>query len=1018
VFPIRDAGARAAPVRPWYRGRRVVVALVLVVLVVGLRVALPSILRSQIEKQANAALAGTLTIGDVDLWLLSGGVALKDLALRAENTPPDVPPVLTLKRLYIQVGYLPFFRHTVRVRDFALDGPVVHLERLAAGEVPLPGVRAAPPAAPAGTTPTTATTPSRTIPETEPAAKASRGAPWNIVVDQAAVHDGRLSLRDHVSDPPTNAELALDSLGFENFTLLQSEDGTPGHGSIEAEFGDGRVRIGTTVTTRPEGYAFEATVDVTNLPLDRLQQHAPQLGWRTFTGRLDAHVTLRAEPNELPASSGTVALRDLHIEVPGESEPALAWRKLAVDVEEIGLARRRAILKSVLLDGGAMVVTPKGVAPLPLLRGRAASATQVAATASGAEPAAPAPTPGAEPALASEPPRPWVWKVGTVDIVDTRATIVLEPPPLVVEIAKGTITGLESAPGSRAQVDLNIQEEQGTLALAGTVGLDPLAAQLTAKIAGLPLGRLLAAATGTAPVKLPTGTLTGDVTIRADRGPLVVAGKLGIADLGVRLPEGEDFGVNWKQLDLDIKEVRVPGVLPGTAPATPQPVRVDLDSLKLLAPVVTLTRTAGGLVLPGSGPPAAEPAPAKAPPKRAPAAKPTPQSPAPAATAGPGVTVTLRQLDLQAGQVNIVDQTVKPFYRGKLSAMSLKARGFRFPENVFDDFAFTATLPGGAPLKVDAKQVKGTITLAVDGKALPLSQFNPYVTQAAGYSISDGRLSVNSKVRWAPDSYDSKTNVELDKLSVAGAEGDSLFFQKVGIPLQLALSLLRDLNGKIALAVPVSGDKSGMRVGLGEVVAQAIVKAIVGAVTSPLKMLGVVADLAAGGGGALTPEPIPCGPGLPTVDAAAGERVQQLGGALGGAPALRIMLHGMAGGPDVRALQEAAVLADLQAKQGVLSGIKNLANRGERNAIRDFLVAKASGGKADLSPDYQKTLDEWAGAKTISDDQLRTLAAARAEGVKNALTTGQGVDAARVSVGDPEVDREKGKPAVRIGFGS
>ncbi len=722
VLPTPDADATAPPVRPWYRRRRNVAALVLVVLVVGLRVALPSILRSQIEKQANAVLAGTLTIGDLDLWLLWGGVALKDLVLRAENTAPDVPPVLALKRLYVQVGYLPFFRHTVRIQEFDLDSPAVHLKRLATGEVPLPGMRAAPPA-PAGRTPMTTPSTGSTIPRAESVAKTSPGTPWNIVVDQAALHDGRFTLRDHVSDPPANAELALDSLGFKHFALLHSEDGIPGHGSIEAEFGDGKVLIETTVTTRPEGYAFEATVDVANLPLDHLQQHAPQLGWSTFTGRLDAHVTLRAEPNELPVSGGTVTFRDLQVEVPGESEPALAWRKLAVDVEEIGLVQRRAILKSVLLDGGAVVVTPKGVAPLPLLRGRAAGATQAAATAtaSGATPAAPVSPPAVELPPPSEPARPWVWKVGTVDIVDTRATVVLEPPPLVVEITKGTISGLESTPGSQAQADLHIQEQQGTLALAGTVGLDPLAAELTAKITGIALGRLLAA-TGAAPVQVPTGVLTGDVTIRADQGPLVVAGNLGIADFRVRLPKGEeDFGVDWKQLDLGIKEVRVPGVLPGTAPAKPEPVRVDLDLVKLVAPLVTLTRTASGLVLPASGPSAAEPAPAKAPPKDAPAAKPTAQSPAPAATPGPGVAVTLGRLDLQAGQVNIVDQTVKPFYRGKLSAMSLKTRGFRFPENVFDDFAFTATLPGGASLKVDAKQVKGTITVTADGKALPLS---------------------------------------------------------------------------------------------------------------------------------------------------------------------------------------------------------------------------------------------------------------------------------------------------------
>ena len=1015
--PTIDADPAAPTARPWYRRRRYVVALVLVVLLIGLRIALPSILRSQIEKQANAAIAGKLTVGDVDLWVLSGAVALKDVALRAENVAPDVPPVLALKQIYVQIGYLGFLRHTVRIKDFALDGPAVHLERLASGAVPLPGVRAAPAGA-AGTTPTTTTTTSSTIPVAAEEKKPT-GTPWNIVVDQAALHAGRFGLTDHVSDPPANVELALDNLGFKDFTLLRTEEGAPGHGSIEAEFGDGKVRIDTTVTTRAEGYAFEATVDVANLPLDRLQQHAPQLGWSTFTGRLDAHVTLRAEPNELPSNSGTLALSDLHVEVPGKSEPALAWRKLAIELEEVSIVRRRAIVKSVLLDGGAVLVTPKGVAPLPLLEGRAVETTaaQAAVAAQAASKAAVAVTHAPTPVPAETP---WVWKVGTVDIVDTRATVVLAEPPLVVEIAKGTITGLESARGSHADVDLQIKEEQGTLGLTGTVAIDPLAAQLTAKLGGMALGHLLAASGAPVPVRLPTGTLSGDLTIQADQGPLIVAGKLAIADLSVRLPQGEDFGVDWKQLELGIKQVRVPGVLPGTAPSTPEPVRVDLDSLKLVTPVVTLTRTADGLVLPGSGPPpSTTTTPAAPPAKPEPPVAPAKEPPAPGAAPASPVAISVGLLDLQGGQVSILDQTVKPFYRGKISAMTLKAHGLRIPENVFDDIAFSATLPGGAPLKVDAKQAKGVITLTANGKGLALQQFNPYVTQAAGYSISGGRLNVNSKVHWAPDKYDSTTNIEFDKLGVSGAEGDSLFLQKVGIPLTLALSLLTDLNGKISLGIPVSGDKSGTHVALGEIVAQAVVKAILGAVTSPLKMLGAVGGLVTGGGGSILPEPIPCRPGLPAVEASAGERVQQLGGALGGAPALRISLHGMAGGPDVRALQEAAVLADLNAKQGVFGGIKNLANRRERNAIRDVLTARAAGGSApELDPEYQKTLDEWAQAKTISDDQLRALATARAEGVKTALVSGQGADAARVTVGDPEVDREKGKPAVRIGFGS
>ena len=279
----------------------------------------------------------------------------------------------------------------MRIEDVALEGPAVHLERLASGVVPIPDF-------------------ARVRPSRPPP---SKGTPWNVVVDRAALHQGRFSFLDHVTTPPENAELELDNLGFRDFTLLHADDDVPGHGSIEAKFGDGTVRIDTFVHTRAEGYAFEATVDVTNLPLDRMQQHAPQLGWSGFTGRLDAHVTLRAEPNDLPASSGTVALRDLRIEVPGEAEPALAWRKLAVDVEEIGIARRRAILKTVTPrrrrgDGDPEGTGAASAAPRTREERVAAGATE-AEDAAGAVASAPSPAPSPVPA---EPPPPWTWKVG------------------------------------------------------------------------------------------------------------------------------------------------------------------------------------------------------------------------------------------------------------------------------------------------------------------------------------------------------------------------------------------------------------------------------------------------------------------------------------------------------------------------------------------------------------------------------------------------------------------------------
>jgi hypothetical protein len=131
-----------------------------------------------------------------------------------------------------------------------------------------------------------------------------------------------------------------------------------------------------------------------------------------------------------------------------------------------------------------------------------------------------------------------------------------------------------------------------------------------------------------------------------------------------------------------------------------------------------------------------------------------------------------------------------------------------------------------------------------------------------------------------------------------------------------------------------------------------------------------------------------------------------------------VRVQGTAGGSDVRALQEAAVLAELESQRGIIGGVRNLASGGERNAIREALAARAKGGAGELPADAEKTLDEWAAKKPVTDDMLRTLAAARAERVKSALVEQHGVDPARIAVGDPEVDREHAKPSVKISLAS
>jgi len=685
---------------------------------------------------------------------------------------------------------------------------------------------------------------------------------------------------------------------------------------------------------------------------------------------------------------GTLALRDLAVEVPGGEEPALAWRRLDLDVEALDVAARHARVKRVALDGGAVLVRPRDTPPLPLLAGR---------------PSAPVATPPAPPPEGA-PPAPWTWSVAKLEVSDTLAKVFLEPPPLEIRIARATVTDLSSAAGSSATVALELREGEGTIALDGKVGLDPLAAHLTARIDRLALGRLVAA-TGAAPVLLPGGALGGELTIAAEHPALVVSGQLALADLQVAPREGEDFSLAWKQLDLGIREIRVPGVLPGEPAAPAEPLRIDLERLHLSNPSVALTRTSDGIVLPTAGAPAANAAPP-------PADAPPPAGAAAPAPAGRPLALTLANLDLEGGQVSVLDRTTKPFYQGRLAAIRVAAHGLSYPESVFDDFALSLRAPGNAPLSFKGTRSGSRIRLDASGERIPLTQFNPYVT-ASGYSIARGAASFGSKARWETDRYDSETTLRLAALDLAGAEGDSLFAQHFGVPLTLALGLMRDVHGVIALTIPVSGGRTGgAQVDVGAVIAEALRHAIVNALASPLRLIGAV--VAGDDKVDATPEPIACAPGRAEVDAGARTRVEQLGTVLGSAPALRLELRGSAGGPDVRALQEAAILADLSADKGALGTLRNLASRGTRSAIRDALAARASGKSAELSPELEKTLDEWAAERTVSDGALRALAAARAAHLQSLLVQDYGIPAERLALGESAVDRDAGRPAVAI----
>ena len=992
----------------WRRRRRWLVALAVLLVV---RAALPEIVRRVLVTQLSERLRTRVDIGDVDLALWRGGVALKDVAVHAPPpAPPDDAPLVAWKRFAVELRYLPLFVKRVRLRQVTLEGPRIAVDRLADGAVNLQ--RLIPPAAPAK--------------EAEPAEQPKQGgSAWKVGIDRLAVRTGGVRFRDLTLAGVEPLEIAIPDVDLTDVALQPGLYGDAGRLGVSIEAEGGALRVDARVGTAYAGFTVATRVKAYRIPLRRARFYVPGVGWSELDGVLDAAIDHELAPDGRNAAHGLVRLRDVAIRVPDVPEAALAVRRLAVGLRDVDVAARRAAVRSVDVAGASVVLDlAGGGTAVPLLRRATATAP---AEAPPAPPAEAPPTAGAPPPAAGPP---WHWSVAALDVGDTKVSL-LRPEATPLDIAIDAHLRHLADAGDPASLDVRLAVPPGSLAVAGAARVAPPGFGGTVKIAALPVADLIAAARAAA--NLPAGllqaaSLDGDLTVEAGLGADGAAGRtdavrvhgaLALDAFQMQGPDPGAFAVAWKHFGVPVDALELPGLVPGSPPPGPAPIRVALGAVRLEELAATLTRTAEGLLLPPPLGPGAPAGPPGATPAAPPAAQPASASPPPPAVpARPAPSVTVASFTLARAGVALVDRTVKPWFVGELKPLDVDARGIRSDGPVIERFTVTAATPGKGKLDVAGSFRPEGGTVKVNGEQIALAPYNPYVTTMTPYSLGRASaVSVHTDVAFKPGSYDTKTAITLHKLAVNGAAGDTVFRQQFGIPLSMALALLRDPSGNIKLDVPVAVDASGTRVGLGTVVAGALRSAILGAVTSPLKAFG----LFTGGGDAtaLEPPPIPMDAGRAVVGPDAEKEIGQLAGFVAGRPGLGIELDAIVTPADVRWLREQDLRTELEQRKGVVNALRVLSEIRARGRILDALAKRAEGKPGDLSADDAARLDGWLAERpALPADRLVALARARTDTVATAFRERHGVPANRVTAADAKGEAREGKPSVAVAFGA
>lgn len=625
---------------------------------------------------------------------------------------------------------------------------------------------------------------------------------------------------------------------------------------------------------------------------------------------------------------------------------------------------------------------------------------------------------------------PWAVNVGKFALTGANLRFADQSTmdPAVVTLSDLAIKAdhLSTERGQKTGLDIAGKiNDKGDLKVAGSVQLQPLVADLDVSATGFPLLPLQPYFGEYLNITLTKGQVStqGKLAVQAAKDGLAggFKGQLTLGDLNsVDKANNADF-LRWKSLYLGGIDLRLQpfGLTVGEVALS------DFYSRLIISPEGKLNL--GQIVRQPEGDKAATGKPA-APAASSQAAGDAKVASAPAKAMPP---VRIDKVTLQNGTVNFSDRFVKPNYTANLTKLGGRISGLSSAADSVANMELRGNYANTAPVQILAKlnplAAKPYLDLQGEVKGIDLEPFSPYSGKYAGYAIEKGKLSVTVNYKLENNQLTADNRIFLDQLTF-GDKVDSPDATK--LPVNLAVSLLKNGRGEIDINLPISGSLDDPQFSVGGVIVRVIVNLFVKAVTSPFALLGSLF----GGGEELSI--LEFDPGRTAFGPASIKRLEALAKALNDRPALRLEISGRAD-PETdreglrRVAMERAVRAEKQ-KDLVKKSVDSGATESIEVDAKEYPVYLQRAYKAAKFPKprnligFAKDLPVEEMEKLMltnlpaSDEDLDHLADQRAEAVQLWLVEQGKVPAERVfiapsKVGGSKPDSDKAK-ASRVEF--
>ena len=385
----------------------------------------------------------------------------------------------------------------------------------------------------------------------------------------------------------------------------------------------------------------------------------------------------------------------------------------------------------------------------------------------------------------------------------------------------------------------------------------------------------------------------------------------------------------------------------------------------------------------------------------APAASASGSPPAPPPTASAKPVIEIGAVAVEDGFVRFVDRTTRPSFVEEVSGLASTVRRLGTAPDARSPFTVSGRLSGSAPFQLEGTvgPIMGPLFLEVKGKMsdLALTYLNPYANQYLGWIARRGVLGLTFDYRIADDSLDAKNDVVIGQPEIAPSRRGEAVRERIGVPVDTLVSLLKNSRGEMRMSVPVTGRVSSRQFDFGDAVWEGIRKTVINVLALPVSWVGKIFYTEDARIDTIQIWPVTFEPGTTQVRRDIAAHAERLATFLKDAPGVSLTLKPVVTAEDLAALARAAV------RQRIDALAKESGAPVPEVAARLF-AERAPGRPAPETVDA--IVEELAKADSPEDGAVAALAKSRVDMLRRELAARGGVDPSRLRASEGAVPVE------------